>query len=284
MYINYIFNDMRKYERKVLNMKYGFIGVGNMSSAIIRGMCAGDKFNNEDILGYNRTAAKVEKLSAEYGVTTCYSTQELVEKSDVIVLGVKPQMLPSVLPEVKKYMKDGQLIVSIAAGKEISYLKEELGENVHVIRVMPNVNSRVLSSTSCYTASEDSTEEEIKTVEEMFGAVGSIIKLTEDQFGIFSAVGGASPAFTYMYIDALARGGVKAGMPKDLALKIAADSVMGSAKMVLESGKHPYALVDEVCSPGGTTIEGVCTLHEKAFMDAAEKAVTAVIEKDNRLK
>ncbi len=265
-------------------MKYGFLGVGNMASAIMKGMCIGESFKNEDILGYNRTASKVEKLTKEYGLTTCYSIEELMEKSDVIVLAVEPQVLPVVLPDVKKLLKENQLIVSVAAGKEISYLQENLGEEVHIIRVMPNVNAQVLMSTSCFTCNENVTNEEKEIVKAMFGEIGSIVEIEEKNFAIFTAVGCASPAFTYMYIDALARAGVKWGLSKDVALEIAASSVLGSAKMVMESSKHPFGLVDEVCSPGGTTIEGVCKLQDNNFMSTVEKAVSAVMEKDMSLK
>ena len=265
-------------------MKYGFIGTGNMASAIIRGMCIGDTFENSDILGFNRTVSKAEKLAEECGITVCASLEEVMKKSDVVVMAVKPQQFKNIIPGMKENLREGQLIISIAAGKDIKYLQNELGENTHVARVMPSVASQVLMSTSCYACSENTTKDEIETIEKMFGKVGSIIEVEEELFGVFSAVGCASPAFTYMYIDALARGGVKGGMSKKKAIEVAANSVMGAAKMVLELNKHPYDLVDEVCSPAGTTIEGVCTLHERGFVDAAEKAVTAVIEKDNKMK
>ena len=155
---------------------------------------------------------------------------------------------------------------------------------MHIVRVMPNVNAQALMSTSCFTCSENVTDEEKEVVKTMFGEVGSIVEIEEHQFAVFTAVGCASPAFTYIYIDALARAGVKWGLPKDVALDIASSSVLGSAKMVMESDKHPFGLMDEVCSPGGTTIEGVCQLQDNNFMSTVEKAVSAVIEKDMSLK
>ena len=140
--------------------KFGFLGVGNMAAAIMKGMCLGKSFDNADVLGYNRTASKVEKLSEQYGLTTCYSVKELMENSDVVVLSVKPQVLPDVMPEVKELLREGQLVISIAAGKEISYLQENLGEDVHIVRVMPNVNAQALMSTSCFTCSANVTDEE----------------------------------------------------------------------------------------------------------------------------
>lgn len=207
-------------------MKFGFLGVGNMAAAIMKGMCLGKSFDNADVLGYNRTASKVEKLSEQYGLTTCYSVKELMENSDVVVLSVKPQVLPDVMPEVKELLREGQLVISIAAGKEISYLQENLGEDVHIVRVMPNVNAQALMSTSCFTCSANVTDEEKEVVKTMFGEVGSIVEIEEHQFAVFTAVGCASPAFTYIYIDALARAGVKWGLPKDVALDIAASSVL----------------------------------------------------------
>jgi pyrroline-5-carboxylate reductase len=148
---------------------------------------------------------------------------------------------------------------------------------------MPNINAKVLASESGYCANENCTSEQKKMVYDMFSAVGSAIEIPEKFFSIFGVIAGSSPAFAYIYINALAKAAVKAGMPKAQAMEIAANTVLGSAKMVLESNEHPCKLADMVCSPGGTTIEGVCALDEMGFENTVIKAFDAVLEKDRKI-
>lgn len=264
-------------------MKYGFIGLGNMATAIIKGMCNSGDFQSNSIYGYNRTKAKTTKLATSYGIQVTDSIEELMSNCDVIILGVKPQMLPDVLPEVGKYLQEKQVIVSIAAGKNLTYLQGYLSEGTPIIRVMPNINALIGASTSCYTASEQVTNTQLQFVTTLFETVGTIIEVPEHLFSIFTTIGGASPAFTYMYIDALARAAVREGMPKNMALEIAANAVLGSAKMILQSQEHPWSLVDQVCSPGGTTIQGVSSLQSNHFETTIHDAVAAVTDKDRSL-
>lgn len=262
-------------------LKYGFIGVGNMASAIIKGMVH-NGFQANSIFGVNRSQTKLELLNKEVGLIACPSIEALMQEVDVVVLSVKPQMFEEVLPTVRQHLREGQIIISIAAGKSLDYLHNVLGNNISLFRVMPNMNATIGASTSCYSTRNGSFEMK-QIVENMFKTVGSIVELPEQYYSIFTAVACSSPAFTYMYVDALARAAVKAGMPKQLALEIAASSVMGSAQMVTESGTHPWQLIDQVCSPGGTTIEGVTSLQQFGFEHAVHMAVQAVIEKDLKL-
>lgn len=264
-------------------MKYGFIGLGNMTTAIIKGMCKSGDFDSTIIYGYNRTKAKTTKLATSYGIQAASSIVDIMSNCDVIILGVKPQMLPEVLSEVKKYLHDNHVIVSIAAGKNITYLQDRLSKNTPIIRVMPNINALIGASTSCYTASEQVSTAQLQLIISLFETVGTIIEVPEHLFSIFTTIGGASPAFTYMYIDALARAAVREGMPKNMALDIAANAVLGSAKMILQSQEHPWALVDQVCSPGGTTIQGVSSLQSNHFETTIHDAVAAVTDKDRSL-
>ena len=263
-------------------MKYGFIGLGNMTTAIIKGMIQSNQFQANDIYGYNRSSNKTEKLVNDYQITGC-TTLEEVMKADVIILGVQPQSFPSLLPKINELLTDGQVVISIAAGKSIEYLESALPRATSIIRVMPNINAIVGASTTCFTASLAATEADKKMVTALFETIGSMIELPEEQFTVFSAIAGASPAFSYLYIDSLARAGVRAGMDKKQALEIASSAVFGSAKMVIESNEHPWELVDQVCSPGGTTIEGVTSLQNDHFASTIYDAVNAVIEKDHKL-
>ena len=192
-------------------------------------------------------------------------------------------MLPDVLPEVKNYLQEKHMIVSIAAGKNLNYFQGYLSESTPIIRVMPNINALIGASTSCYTANEQVTDSQLRLITTLFETIGTIIEVPEHLFSIFTTIGGASPAFTYMYIDALARAAVREGMPKNMALDIAANAVLGSAKMILQSKEHPWALVDQVCSPGGTTIQGVSSLQSNHFETTIHDAVAAVTDKDRSL-
>ena len=266
-------------------MKYGFIGAGNMAGTIIKGMTVGGGgFDGSDIYVYNRSRGKSEALEKVCGINVCDSSAEVIEASDVLVLAVKPKVLPEAVPPVKELIiKKSPLVISIAAGKTIEYLEELISNEVPIVRVMPNINAKVGCSTSAYCASASVSDEQKKTVEALFSTVGSITEIPEKLFSIHGVIGGAAPAFAYLYIDALARAAVKAGMPKPQALELTAQTVLGSAKMVLESGEHPWALIDQVCSPGGTTIEGVCSLEASGFESALHKAFDAVYNKDKKL-
>lgn len=265
-------------------MKYGFLGTGKMASAIISGMKLSG-YDSDDISGFNKSDDKIDKLVNDYGVRKCGSQKELIASSDVLFLAVKPSVLDEIIDEVKSNLANSDiLVVSIAVGKTLSYFQEHLGESCRVVRVMPNINSTALSSTSGYCCNNNVSNDDIKVIEDVFGAIGTIEFVKEDLFSIFSAIAGSSPAFTYMYIDALSSAAVKAGMPKVQALKIAASTVKGSAVTLLKSDKHPCTLIDDVCSPNGTTIEGISSLKKNCFEGTISQGIEAVLAKDKAIK
>ena len=231
-------------------MRFGFIGAGNMASAIIRGMTIGTRsYDGKDIFITSKSGTSAQRLAETCGATAVTTAA----------------------------------VVSIAAGKELAYLAELLPEGTPVVRIMPNINAKIGAATSGLCANALVTAEQKAVVKEMFATIGAVIEVEESQFGIFTVLAGSAPAFAYLYMDALARAAVKAGMSKKQALEIAAATVEGSAKMVLESGEHPMSLVDQVCSPGGTTIEGVAALQANGFEATLTKAFDAVLEKDKRM-
>lgn len=264
-------------------MNYGFIGLGNMGQAIIKGMYNSESFDSANIYGYNRSIAKTNNLVKKSNIIATDNIQGIMEKCDVIVLCVKPQNLEDILPEVKSNLQDNHLIISVAAGKSLSFFQERLNDSTPIVRVMPNINAIIGASTSCYTASKDVTPAQIECVTQLFETVGTLMEIPEELFSIFTTIGGASPAFTYLYIDALARAAVREGMSKSMALEIAASAVLGSAKMILQSNEHPWELIDQVCSPGGTTIQGVSSLQKNHFENTIYDAVAAVTNKDSNL-
>lgn len=262
----------------------GFIGTGNMAGAIVKGIVDSKSISANRIMLFNKTPEKAKKLARQYGATTAQSVEELAQKCSVVVLSVKPNVIESVAKKIKEITDDKKpLIISIAAGKTLGFLSSLFGSESRIIRVMPNINAVVTESISAFCPNENATEQDIDFAKMFCSSFGRAVEISENQFSIFSAVGGCSPAFVYMFIDSLARAAVKNGMSKTLALEVAAQAVLGSAKMVLQSSEHPWQLVDKVCSPGGTTIEGVAALEKAGFQAAITAAVDAAFEKDQRL-
>lgn len=265
-------------------MKYGFLGAGNMARAIIKGLVQSG-INGKDIFVFNTNMEKSYALIKEYGIGATDNQKDLITAADVLILSVKPQVLDKIMGTIKEDLTNkSPLIISIAVGKTIEFLENGLGADRAIVRVMPNINAKILMSTSGYCANSIVTAEQEQVVENLFSTVGTITKIPESMFSIFGVVAGSSPAFAYLYIDVLARAAQRAGMPKKQALEIAANTVLGSAKMVLGSDEHPWALVDQVCSPGGTTIEGIYALEDHGFEATIVKAFDAVLAKDKAIQ
>ena len=264
-------------------MNYGFIGLGNMAGAILAGMHGSGEFSGDRIYGFNRSEGKTLALKDSIGLIPCSSASEVVKNADVVVLAVKPQMMPRVLDEIAGLVKPAQTVMSIAAGLPLSRYEERFAQGVPVVRIMPNINAKVKAAVVAVCGGKYAGEENVALAEKVFGTVGRTFRIEENMFGAFSAIGGASGAFVYLYIDALADAGVKAGFPRAFAVELATGTVLGSAKLVQETGEHPIALCNQVCSPGGTTIEGVLKLKELGFESAIQQAVQAIIDKDEKL-
>lgn len=265
-------------------MKVGFIGSGNMANAIIKGMLSAQVVKAEEISVFDIDTAKQQAVSDHYGVVAASTLETMIEDMDILVLAVKPIVFPTLLPAASKMLRQkNPLIISIAAGKTLDYISGLLGYPARLVRVMPNINAKVSAAMNAYCVCPEVTEEDKKVVELIFGATGTIMALEESFFPLYGVIAGSAPAFAYMFIDALARAGVKNGMNKQAALDIAAQTVYGSAKMILESDEHPWSLVDQVCSPGGTTIEGVTSLQNDRFDAAITRAVDACVAKDAKI-
>ena len=266
-------------------MNFGFIGAGNMVSAIVKGMTIATKsYEGNCIYVTSKSGITAERLANICSAHFCKTAEEVITNSDIVVLGVKPHILAEILPGIRESIqKKNCLVISIAAGKTLEYISSFLAEKTPIIRVMPNINGKIGASTTAICKNDFVTKRQFQTAKNMFSTIGSVVEITEQQFSIFSVIGGASVAFAYLYMDAFARAALKAGMPKKQALEITAQTVLGSAKMILESGEHPHELIDQVCSPGGTTIEGICALQENGFESTLVKAFDAVLEKDKKI-
>lgn len=262
----------------------GFYGAGNMATAILRGVLSSGLLSANEIAAYDLDGGKTAALAAKTGITAASSPAALIESCSTIVLAVKPQVLPAVLKENAAQLEQKQpLLISIAAGKTLSFFAEYLPFPARVVRVMPNLNAAVGAAVSAFCGNENTTDSDLAFAEKLCKSFGSALSLPESQFPIFGVLGGCAPAFVFLFIDALAAAGVKNGLTKDTALSVSAQTVLGSAKLLLEGGEHPRKLIDAVCSPGGTTIEGVLALQKDGFETAVHDAVQAALEKDRRL-
>ncbi len=263
-------------------MNFGFIGAGNMVSAIVKGMTTGTKsYEGSCIYITSKSGTSAQELAKITSANYCKNAQEVIAASDILILGVKPHILPEILPQLKKEIASkNPLVISIAAGKTLQYLESLLQPQTPIVRVMPNINAKIGASTTGICKNAFVTEKQLSDAKSIFETIGSVTEIAEEQFSVFSVIGGASVAFAYLYMDALSRAALKAGMPKKQALEITAQTVLGSAKMILEAKEEPWPLIDQVCSPAGTTIEGISTLQENGFESTLTKAFDAVLNKD----
>lgn len=263
-------------------MKYnaGFIGVGNMGGALFMAACKAENASTLSISDTN--AQKCDELSKLTGAVTT-DVADLVSNSRLVFLGVKPNIIKTVAQSITNYKKDNTVFVSMAAGVDTKTLCEYLGTD-KVIRIMPNTPAAVGEGMLLYCTADGITETDVQMFLYLMSEVGVVDKIDEAHIDAAAALSGCGPAFVYMFADALADGAVKCGLPRDKALLYAKQTIMGSGVMMLESKKHPEQLKDEVCSPGGTTIEGVLALENNNFRHAVSSAVIAAYEKTSKLK
>lgn len=269
-------------------MKVGFIGAGNMVTAIVRGALASNGLVASDVYLTDRSGKTAPALAEEVGANVAKSNRELVRKVDMVVLGVKPYAVETVLRDISGVLADtNTLVVSLAAGKTLKSLEKAAGSTVPVVRVMPNVNAAIGESMTGIARGTNATDEHVKAARDLMSSVGRCMVLSEDDFPAFAALAGCSPAWMYQIIESLARAGVKHGLTKSQSVAIVAQSMMGSAHMVLEeaadSGATPSDLVDRVCSPGGTTIAGLLAAEAANLSPALIRAVDAAVARDQEL-
>ncbi len=262
-------------------MKIGFIGGGNMATALINGFIGSEKAKAENISVFDTDSKKLGNLAAEKGINPANSVREVEDASDIVILAVKPNVMPGVLDELKGI--DEKIYVSIAAGISLEILRKGIGPNKKIVRTMPNTPALVGCGMTVITPGENITNDELAQIGDLFSGVGETVVLEEKYMNPAIALHSSSPAYIYMLIDAMADSGVKYGIPKALSLKLAAKAVEGSAKMVLETGIHPEQLKDNVCSPGGTTIAAVCELENTGFKASVQRAIDACVDKANNL-
>jgi len=265
-------------------MKIGFIGLGNMATAMIGGILKKGIAQAADICGADKMAAACEKAKTSYGITVYGSNGEVAKAADILFLAVKPVFFPEVLGDIKAVLKKDTVVVSIAAGKTVGFIEAGLeSEEVKIVRCMPNTPALVGEGCTGVCANKNVSPKELDQVLDLIRSFGVAEVLPESLMDVVVGVSGSSPAYVFMFIEAMADQAVAAGMPRKQAYQFAAQAVLGSAKMVLETGRHPGELKDMVCSPGGTTIQAVKVLEEKGMRAAVMDAMEACIEKSKQL-
>lgn len=266
-----------------MSKKVGFIGCGNMGSAMIGGLIKSGFASKEDIIVSDKIEASLETLREKLGVNITLDNNTVIKESDVIFLAVKPFLYKDVIEEIKGVLSKDKIIITIAAGVSIKDIEQWLGDGFKVIRTMPNTPALVGEAMSAICINKNVSQEELEYTCNLYKSFGEYVELDEKDFDGFTALCGSSPAYVFIFIEAMADAAVKLGIPRAKAYRMASQSVLGSAKMVLDTGKHPGELKDMVCSPGGTTIEAVAELEKHGFRNAIIEAVVKCAEKSKSM-
>ncbi|SHG94660.1 pyrroline-5-carboxylate reductase [Tepidibacter thalassicus] len=261
----------------------GFIGCGNMTKAMIGGIIKSNLVNPKNLIISDIHKKNLDFVSNKYNVKTVNDNKELAKKSDIIVLAIKPNIYNLVIDEIKDFVKKDVIIVTIAAGKSINNVEIEFGKDIKIVRTMPNTPVFVGEGMTGICYNDKISKEELEEVVGIFKCFGKTEIIDEKLMDVVVSTSGSSPAYVFMFIEAMADAAVLDGMSRDKAYKMAAQSVLGAAKMVLETGKHPGELKDMVCSPGGTTIEAVISLEEDAFRASVIKAMRKCTQKSKEM-
>ena len=253
----------------------GMIGAGKMASVLARGWINAGLAPASNIAAFDIDSAALQRASREIGITAANSNRNVCAGKEIIVIATKPAAVVGALLEVAEVLRAGQLVVSIAAGVTLAQIEGALPEGVAAIRVMPSTPCLVGAGASAYSRGHGATAEQAEIVGRLFRAVGTAVELPESQMDAVTGLSGSGPAYIFIIIEALADGGVRAGLDRATALQLAAQTVLGSAKLVLETGEHPARLKDQVASPAGTTIAGIGVLESRGVRGALMDAVAA---------
>ena len=264
-------------------MKIGIIGLGNMADAVIGGMLKKEIVTKEEITGSAATEQTVRRMAEKYGIKTTRDNRAVAGNAQVLILAVKPQFLETVIGEIRDDVREETLLVTVAAGKSIDWYEKSFGRPIRLVRCMPNTPALVGEGCTAVCPNQSVSEEEKAYVLQLMGSFGRTCLIPESRMDAFSAVAGSSPAFVFLFLEALADGGVAAGMTREESIQAAAQAMLGSARLLLETGRHPGTLKDMVCSPGGTTIQGVRALERAGIRGAVMDAVDACVERAKQL-
>jgi pyrroline-5-carboxylate reductase len=273
-----------RYPDAMHQKRVGFIGAGNMAAALIRGLLHGGAFLSPQSVIVSATGrTRLDRIAAEHkGILTTVSNAEVCSFAEVVVLAVKPQIVDKVLAQIAPHWRENAVLVSVAAGVSTGAIEHKLPKGARVVRAMPNTAATVLAGATAISRGTHATEQDIEVADRFFGLVGRTVVLDESLLDAVTGLSGSGPAYLMLIIEALADGGVKVGLHRDTALMLAAQTVYGSAKLLLETGEHPGRLKDMVTSPGGTAIAGLHTLEagglRTTLINAVEAATNRAME------
>lgn len=265
------------------NLKIGFLGGGKMATALAKGFVRAEIVFPKEIIAGDLFDAARKNFAAETGAKTTAQNSDVLRFANVLILATKPDQVPAALAEIRDSFTKNHLLISIAAGVTLAKLENLLPAGARVIRVMPNTPALVGEAASAFALGKSATAADGDLAKKLLSAVGVAIQVKESLLDAVTGLSGSGPAYVYQFIEALSDGGVAAGLPRDIATKLAAQTVLGAAKMVLETGQHPGALKEQVTSPGGTTIEGLHALEKGKLRATVMSAVRAATEKSKKL-
>jgi len=264
-------------------LKIGFLGAGKMAAALACGFIRGELASPREIIAGDPVDAARKQFADRVGAKTVTANAEVAKFAQVLILATKPDQVAGALSEIRSLFTEKHLLISIAAGVTLAKLEAALSAGARVIRVMPNTPALVGAGASAFALGKSATPADSELAKKLLSAVGLAIQVKEPLLDAVTGLSGSGPAYVYQFIEALSDGGVAAGLPRDVATQLAAQTVLGGAKMVLETGQHPGALKDQVTSPGGTTIEGLHELEKGKLRAAVMSAVRAATEKSKKL-
>jgi len=264
-------------------VRFAFIGGGNMAEALVKGLLSGLGVTPQQIIATDVVPERRTYMQTTYGITASVDNKHAVQESTVVVLAVKPQIMPMILEEIAPVVNSEKLVISIAAGITLQTLQRALGDSRRVVRVMPNTPALVLAGAAGISPGQAATAQDVALVERIFNAVGRAMVVSDEMMDVVTGLSGSGPAFIFALIEGLSDGGVLMGLARQTATLLAAQTVLGAAKMVLETGKHPGELKDMVTSPAGTTIAGMQALESGGLRGLMMEAVRRATERSEAL-
>ncbi len=267
----------------MIQKNIGFIGCGNMGKAILNGLLSSSLIHPKQIMAATKTNTSALAIQTQFQISATTDILSVAKFSDILFLAIKPNLFSLILPAISNSIKEDCLIISIAAGQTMAQIEALFQKPIHLIRCMPNTPALVNQSMTAFCQNTNISSDEQTLVYQLLESFGKAEQIPESLMDAVVGVSGSSPAYVYQFIEAMADAAVADGMPRTMAYKFAAQSVLGAAKMVLETGKHPGTLKDEVCSPSGTTIEAVSVLEEEGMRRAVIKAQRACVEKSREM-
>ncbi|MGH7825045.1 MAG: pyrroline-5-carboxylate reductase [Candidatus Binatia bacterium] len=267
----------------MLREKIGVIGAGKIGSAIVRGMIRAGLVSKDQVMASDVSDALREAIATELGIKVTPNNREVCEFANIVIIAVKPQIIDSVVKEIAKKLANTKLLISVAAGVPLSRIETNLERGSRVVRVMPNIPCVVGAGASCYAGGIHATATDLEKVGSILNSFGVASRVEEKDLDAVTGLSGSGPAYVFLFMESLADGGVQAGLSREVALKLALQTVYGSARMALESPKHLAELKDEVTSPGGTTIAGLYALEKKGFRGAVMDAVVSATRRSQEL-